>query len=378
MKKLLLLSASALLSLSAMAQAEAPTLTKAWEYKTVAELPSGADARYGTAGDGVIYTADKAAKKIISWTKDGKSDYVASDNITNTAITIDDAGNIIGTRGWAGGNNSLNFYIVAADTKAITTFDVTLPEGVEKGILFSMGRAVGNVLSTEGGYIYYAPNGQTKVVCVKLVNGQQASAYASTDTGVTFNSTQVQPALSSEDLASETNPANNCYFCTRAKYNQGGAIRYFNETEWVGFKEPETRYSTDGFDVVTLKDVNFGVYPTGTAYNTPFAVVDLSDGSIVAETTETVDESNGSSYYQTIIAEKVSETKANIYQYFAGKRVAMYTFEIPADYATAIESVAVDANAPVEYYNLQGVKVANPENGLFIKKQGNKATKVIL
>ena len=45
---------------------------------------------------------------------------------------------------------------------------------------------------------------------------------------------------------------------------------------------------------------------------------------------------------------------------------------------TAIESVAVDANAPVEYYNLQGVKVANPENGLFIKKQGNKATKVIL
>ena len=46
--------------------------------------------------------------------------------------------------------------------------------------------------------------------------------------------------------------------------------------------------------------------------------------------------------------------------------------------ATAIESVSVDANAPVEYYNLQGVKVANPENGLFIKKQGNKAVKVIL
>ena len=48
------------------------------------------------------------------------------------------------------------------------------------------------------------------------------------------------------------------------------------------------------------------------------------------------------------------------------------------DPATAIESVSVDANAPVEYYNLQCVKVANPENGLFIKKQGNKAVKVIL
>ena len=45
---------------------------------------------------------------------------------------------------------------------------------------------------------------------------------------------------------------------------------------------------------------------------------------------------------------------------------------------SAIENVAVDANAPVEYYNLQGVKVANPENGIFIKKQGTKTTKVIL
>ena len=45
---------------------------------------------------------------------------------------------------------------------------------------------------------------------------------------------------------------------------------------------------------------------------------------------------------------------------------------------SAIESVGADVNAPVEYYNLQGVRVANPENGLFIKKQGSRTTKVIL
>ncbi|MBQ7940945.1 MAG: carboxypeptidase regulatory-like domain-containing protein [Muribaculaceae bacterium] len=45
----------------------------------------------------------------------------------------------------------------------------------------------------------------------------------------------------------------------------------------------------------------------------------------------------------------------------------------------AIEDVEIeDANAPVEYYNLQGVKVANPEKGIFIKKQGNRTTKVVL
>ena len=47
------------------------------------------------------------------------------------------------------------------------------------------------------------------------------------------------------------------------------------------------------------------------------------------------------------------------------------------DTATGVDEIAAE-NAPVEYYNLLGVKVANPEKGIFIKKQGNKATKVIL
>lgn len=45
--------------------------------------------------------------------------------------------------------------------------------------------------------------------------------------------------------------------------------------------------------------------------------------------------------------------------------------------ASAIEEVDADENAPVEYYNLQGVKVVNAENGIFIKKQGNKVVKVV-
>lgn len=45
---------------------------------------------------------------------------------------------------------------------------------------------------------------------------------------------------------------------------------------------------------------------------------------------------------------------------------------------SGIKAISVDENAPVEYYNLQGVKVANPQNGLYIRVQGNKAVKVIL
>ncbi len=40
------------------------------------------------------------------------------------------------------------------------------------------------------------------------------------------------------------------------------------------------------------------------------------------------------------------------------------------------DALIADLNAPVEYFNLQGVRVANPENGLYIRRQGNKAAKV--
>lgn len=45
---------------------------------------------------------------------------------------------------------------------------------------------------------------------------------------------------------------------------------------------------------------------------------------------------------------------------------------------TGVEDVTVDENAPVEYYNLQGVRVDNPENGIYIRRQGSKVSKVLV
>lgn len=42
------------------------------------------------------------------------------------------------------------------------------------------------------------------------------------------------------------------------------------------------------------------------------------------------------------------------------------------------EIEAADENAPVEYFNLQGVRVDNPANGLYIRRQGNKIEKVVI
>lgn len=51
-----------------------------------------------------------------------------------------------------------------------------------------------------------------------------------------------------------------------------------------------------------------------------------------------------------------------------------------SDFAKAdmsgVETIAADTNAEVEYFNIQGMRVANPANGLYIRRQGTKVEKV--
>lgn len=46
--------------------------------------------------------------------------------------------------------------------------------------------------------------------------------------------------------------------------------------------------------------------------------------------------------------------------------------------AAGVEGVEVEEDAAPVYYNLQGVRVNNPERGIYIQVKGNKATKVVL
>ena len=49
------------------------------------------------------------------------------------------------------------------------------------------------------------------------------------------------------------------------------------------------------------------------------------------------------------------------------------------DYA-GIEDIVADDNSDeqIEYFNLNGVRVENPQNGIFIRRQGSKVEKVIV
>lgn len=52
-------------------------------------------------------------------------------------------------------------------------------------------------------------------------------------------------------------------------------------------------------------------------------------------------------------------------------------FILKGDKDTAVESIAADENEAPVYYNLQGVRVANPESGLYIVVKGSKVSKVV-
>ena len=355
----------------------APTLTKVWEYTsgipTASATLSGTESAYGTGFNGTVYSVNKNDKTIYAWNKSQqKVAYANNANFTGVAITCDDAGNLLVNTGIYT-SSATAWNIVAASNKAVTPITVTFPSDIASGNTYHVGRIVGNMLSSEGAYVYLTRAAINKVACVKIVNGAIAAVTSSdaingVDAAKVQNISYAHPSMETvAQINASSKPANCFYFRDRLLKN------YFT-TGATSFAAPSGAYTTDGGDVVTLDGKTYAMFPMGTTYGSAFAIVETSSKEVVAEEKNTV--ANVSSY-QSLVFEKVSETKANIYQFYAGGKVAMYTFEVPG-VATGIDSVNSEVEAPAEYYNLQGVKVANPAKGLYIKKQGDKATKVIL
>lgn len=79
-------------------------------------------------------------------------------------------------------------------------------------------------------------------------------------------------------------------------------------------------------------------------------------------------------------ASDIAETEASL----LNKRAKSWRYYTEAgvkefEEGAGVDNIAADdTQAPAEYYNLQGMRVANPGHGLYIKRQGDKATKVIL
>lgn len=80
---------------------------------------------------------------------------------------------------------------------------------------------------------------------------------------------------------------------------------------------------------------------------------------------------------------EVSKSGDNLYTYLTGTQTLTFnyanmkmTFGNPD--STSFADVVVNDNCAPVYYNLQGVRVQNPVNGLYIVKEGNKTSKVFV
>lgn len=84
-----------------------------------------------------------------------------------------------------------------------------------------------------------------------------------------------------------------------------------------------------------------------------------------------------------VVTDKNGKQGAYIVNYKSCNGLGLYLLA-EKDFEDTVESGGVDGveiddnNAPAVYYNLNGVQVNNPENGLYIVKRGNKVTKEVI
>ncbi len=77
--------------------------------------------------------------------------------------------------------------------------------------------------------------------------------------------------------------------------------------------------------------------------------------------------------FNCMIQNVTSQCVAGEFNYFIDNiRISNKKLETSGVSEVVVEE---DSNAPVEFYNLQGVRVYNPENGLYIRRQGNRVSK---
>lgn len=84
-----------------------------------------------------------------------------------------------------------------------------------------------------------------------------------------------------------------------------------------------------------------------------------------------------SSITVTLTQENVDKLKATGLIIQADRFVLDQLLLVPDNTTGATDLIIDNNDCTVEYYNLQGVRVSNPENGIFIRRQGNKTIKVI-
>lgn len=318
-------------------------------YDSTGNVVAHADGRFSTGYGGYVYVTDKAAASIYKYDINGTRS-LAYSGLTGigTAISSDDAGNLLVNKGFSGAGSGSNWMIIEPNG---TTHDLTLDygdSGVSAARTDAVGRVLGNMMSNTGAYVCILPSGSTSGAIFKIVNGAQSGSPTAVDLGFTADATAIAQPVATAVSSVVSNPAGS--FLYRLRGNKNVTTKAIART------------SSDGFDVFTLGGNTYLVEPTGTNYCDGYTIHLLGSEEAVAEKTETV--SSGSQRFQSLTA-RVSEdgTYAYIYQNVSGHNTSIYRYGMPP---TSVEEVTVPTVVDQVYYNLQGVRVSQPAAGQIV------------
>ena len=271
-------------------------------------------------------------------------------------------------------------------------------EGYTPARCDQMGRIRGNMLSNEGGYAFIVPNGGTSVLVVKIKNGAVDTNYTqvSAAPGIGLSTSCCpQPAFETvaeiDALMDDNGDLSNAFIMRSRSYpgsvyawnddNSAMVAAYKFTTSTSGYTTANA--SVEGFDWFKIYDKSYFIMPlttdgtTGTR-GSVFAIFD-EEGTCVAEWSQGEKTGLGAAMGSFIVVPN-NEYSVNIYHFVPGTVAEKFTFAVTPTGVENVESEIVDedADAPAVYYNLQGVQVENPSNGVYIKVQGKKSSKVYI
>lgn len=161
-------------------------------------------------------------------------------------------------------------------------------------------------------------------------------------------------------------------------------IGNFGDTHWSTADPVEMTKDGDKFSVETeLKaagtDTEDGYFSFVTAKGAEWDNVNGSDRYGAKTKDEAITVSTDVEYEKFAVG--VNASSANSWKLKAGTYVFTIDFEkgvvrVEPKTSTGVENISAAGEAAAEYYNLQGVRVANPANGVFIRVANGKAVKV--
>lgn len=301
------------------------SLNQDWAH-TTGHLTANNNTRWATGFGGKIYINDHANSLLYYWDANGLTNTgIAS--AAGTAITSDDAGNIIvSTSMYAAGNTSLK--VLPANGSAFQDLTLTMPEGVTAAQMQYLGDVVGNILNAEGGIMFLFPKDATSVAKFYIQNGVQ-KAQRAIPVGITADGQSFVVPL-------EDNFGDN--FAVRVRANKH--FYHSDGTSFVAYPDNGIN-TTQGGTFFTLNGTLYNVQPIGTAYLDGFQIVDITNNKVVATHEAQFTSAVASPNPNCFSAEVVDTYEAKLYQYVPGQLAAQYTFTLTT---SGVENVSVGGN----------------------------------